>query len=149
MIEKFKAREMFADGHTCSQAVLTAFAPRYNLPRDLALKLSCSFGGGMGRQGMTCGAITGAMMVLGLDSGRVQLDDDAARDRNDALVQEFFSRFQEKYKTFDCNELTGIQMSCPEARAQGKEDGSFQQVCPGVVDFAAELVSELLETDAK
>ncbi len=88
-------------------------------------------------------------MVLGLDAGRVQLDDDAARDRNDSLVQEFFSRFMEKYKTFDCNELTGILMSCPEARAQGKEDGSFQQVCPGVVDFAAELVSELLETDAK
>ncbi len=149
MTEISQARKMFEEGHTCSQAVLTAFAQRYDMDPDLALKLSCSFGGGMGRQGLTCGAITGAMMVLGLDAGRVDLDDDASRERNDALVQEFFARFKMKFKTFNCNELTGVDMACPHARAQGKEDGSFQDVCPGVVGFAAELVTELLEIDAK
>ncbi len=103
----------------------------------------------MGRQGMTCGAVTGALMVLGLETGRVDPDDDGAREQNDALVQDFFGRFQEKYKTLNCNELTGVQMSCPEARAQGKEDGSFERVCPGVVDFAAELVEELLNIPKK
>lgn len=149
MPEISKARSLFADGHTCSQAVLTAFASRYNLPEELALKMSCSFGGGMGRQGMTCGAITGAMMVLGLHAGRVDLADDVSRERNDALVQEFFARFKDKFKTFDCNELTGVEMSCADARALGKEDGSFERVCPGVVGFSAELVTELLEIEPK
>ncbi len=143
-----KAQEMFADGHACSQAVLTTFAERFDLPRDLALRLSTSFGGGMGRQGLTCGAVTGAIMVLGLAAGRVDPDDAAARDRSDALVQEFFRRFREKYNVMSCNELTGVEMSDPEARASGKEDGAFDRVCPGVVGFAAELVTELLELES-
>lgn len=143
------AQKMFEEGHACSQAVLAAFAHRYNLPRELALKLSCSFGGGMGQQGMTCGAVTGALMVLGLDAGRVHQDDTAAREKTDALVQDFFARFTEKYKVFNCNELTGVDISCAEGRAQGKDDGSFDRVCPGVVSFAAELVAELLENDLK
>jgi C_GCAxxG_C_C family probable redox protein len=147
MNESKKAQEMFAEGHACSQALLAAFANHYDLPRETALKLAGSFGGGMGRQGLTCGAVTGALMVLGLDAGRVDIEDDAARDRNDTLVQDFFRRFQEKYGTLDCNELTGVQMSCAEARTAGKEDGTFDRVCPGVVGFAAELVTELLEIE--
>lgn len=149
MTESSKAQKMFEEGHTCSQAVLTSFSHHYNLPEELALKLACSFGGGMGRQGMTCGAVTGALMVLGLDAGRVDPDDEEARERNDDLVQDFFARFQDKYKTLNCNELTGVQMSCPDARAQAKEDGSFERVCPGVVGFAADLVTELLEIEKK
>jgi len=57
MAEASKAQKMFEDGHACSQAVLTAFAHRYNLPEELALKLSCSFGGGMGRQGCIFGIL--------------------------------------------------------------------------------------------
>jgi len=141
------AKKMFDDGHACSQAMLAAFAERYGLTQDLALKLATSFGGGMGRQGLTCGAVTGALMVLGLDAGRVDLEDDAARERTDALVEEFLRRFQEKHNYLNCNELTGVQMQDPEARAQAKEDGTFAAVCPGVVGYAAELVTELLEYD--
>ena len=49
----------------------------------------------------------------------------------------------------DCDELTGVQMSCPDTRALAKDDGTFDKVCPAVVDFAAELVTELLETRTK
>ncbi len=139
------ARELFAEGHACSQAVLTAFAPRFDLSRETALRLAGPFGGGMGRQGMTCGAVTGALMVLGLAAGRVDPEDEVARDRTDHLVQEFFRRFREKNQTLICNELTGVQMSCPETRARGKEAGVFDRVCPNLVGFAAELVVELLE----
>lgn len=149
MKESETAQKLFEEGHACSQAFLTAYAHHYGLSEEMALKLACSFGGGMGRQGLTCGAVTGALMVLGLDAGRTDPDDDAARDKNDALVQSFFKRFREKYNTLNCNELTGVEMAIPEARAKGKEDGKFQQVCPDVVGFAADLVTELLEIDAK
>ncbi len=149
MNESATAQKLFDEGHACSQSMLAAFAHRYNMPQELALKLSSSFGGGMGHQGMICGAVTGALMVLGLDSGRVHQDDDVSREKNDILVQKFFSRFLEKHNTLICNELTGVVMANPEARALGKEDGSFQNVCPAVVGFAADLVCELLEIDAK
>ena len=88
-------------------------------------------------------------MVLGLESGRVDPQDLPARDRNDALVQEFFRRFEDQFTTLNCHELTGVTMACPEARAVAKEDGVFDRVCPNVVSFAAELVTELLEIEAE
>ncbi len=147
MNEIEQAQKMFGEGHSCSQSILATFADRFNLDRVTALKLACSFGGGMGRQGMTCGAVTGSIMVLGLAAGRVDPEDEAARDRSDALVQEFFRRFKEKHTTLNCNELTGVEMACPEARTEANEAGTFDNVCPGLVGFAAEVVTELLELE--
>lgn len=149
MNEIKKAQMLFDEGHACSQSILTAFAGRYNLSSEMALRLAGSFGGGMGRQGMTCGAVTGALMVLGLHAGRLDPDDESSRDRNDALVQEFFRRFRDKFNTLDCNELTGLEMSCPAARDQGNKDGTFEKICPEIVCFAAEQVTELLEWESE
>lgn len=137
------AAEMFAQGHSCSQALLAAFAPRYGLDQDTALKLASPFGGGLGRQGLVCGALTGAVMVLGLHGGRTDPDDAATRDRNDALVRELTGRFRGEGGSVMCNELTGVDIGDPEARAAGKEAGVYDRVCPGLVRFAAALVQEL------
>ena len=60
------ALSRFSEGFSCSQSVLAAFAPELGLDADAALRVSAAFGGGMGRLGDTCGAVTGALMVLGL-----------------------------------------------------------------------------------
>ncbi len=138
------ATSLFGQGHACSQAVLAAFAPRFGLDHVTALKLAAPFGGGMGRLGRQCGAVSGALMVIGLYGGRVDPDDDAARDRNDALVGEFMTRFEDHFGSSVCSELTGVDMRDPAARSAAKESGTFDRVCPGCVERAAELVEELL-----
>ena len=64
------AGSRFSEGFSCSQSVLAAFAPELGLDADAALRVSAAFGGGMGRTGGTCGAVTGALMVLGLQIWR-------------------------------------------------------------------------------
>ena len=64
-----KARELFKSGCNCSQAVFLAFADRYGIDDDTALKLASSFGGGMGRSREVCGALSGALMVNGMETG--------------------------------------------------------------------------------
>ena len=70
MTQKEDATIYFADTFNCSQAVFTVFGKEQGLTEDQCLKIGCAFGGGMGRQQYTCGAVTGALMSLGLHFGR-------------------------------------------------------------------------------
>lgn len=145
--EARQAVEMFNAGHACSQSVLAAFVDRYNLSRDTALQMSCSLAGGFGGSGLTCGAVTGALLVLGLHAGRIDPTDQAARDRTDSLVQAFLERFRAQHGSLICNELTGIDHADVQARAQAKEDGIFDSVCTKLVEQAAQIVGEIIEED--
>ena len=65
------ANDRFAQGFSCSQSIFSAFVLQLGLSTETALKLSSPFGAGMARQGQVCGALTGALMVLGLQQGNV------------------------------------------------------------------------------
>jgi C_GCAxxG_C_C family probable redox protein len=143
--ETENALALWNNGNACSQSVLGAFAERYGLSEETALKLSCSFAGGLGGLGLTCGAVTGALMVLGLEAGRVDPTDQAARDRNDELVRRFVERFQGEHGSIICDELTGVPHADPQALQKAKDEGHFDRICTGLVKRAAELVSELIE----
>jgi hypothetical protein len=62
----------FAEGFSCAQAVCAVYGPLYGMEREMALRAAGAFGGGMGRSGQTCGAVTGAMIVIGLKHGKIQ-----------------------------------------------------------------------------
>lgn len=138
------AVSMFNTGYSCSQAILASFAPQFGLDRDLAIKMAGPFGGGIARQGLQCGSISGAIMVLGLHSGRLDPEDAATRDKNDKLVREFMARFQDKHGSFNCNQLTGVDISDFQTREKAQDDGVYDRICPNLVGFAAELVQELI-----
>ena len=102
-----KAAELFCSGCNCSQAVLGAFAEDCGMDFEAALRLSSSFGGGMGRLRETCGAVTGLFMVAGLLKGYVDTDDKASKDNHYKLIQELANEFKAIYGTYNCNELLG------------------------------------------
>lgn len=102
-----KAAELFVSGCNCSQAVFGAFAEDCGIDFETALKLSSSFGGGMGRLRETCGAVTGMFMVAGLLKGYSDTDDKEAKDNHYKLIQELANEFKGVYQTYNCNELLG------------------------------------------
>ena len=104
----------FKEGNTCSQAIFSTYAIQFGLNREIALKLSCPFGAGMGRMGETCGAVTGAFMIIGLIYGRVSAEDEKAREKTDNLVQEFVKRFKSRNDSIICYELIGCKIDTPE-----------------------------------
>jgi C_GCAxxG_C_C family probable redox protein len=142
-----RAVACFEEGFSCSQAVLSAFAPQLGLERELALKVSGAFGGGMGHLGETCGAVTGAFMTIGLKHGRTQADDAETKERAYRLVQQFASAFQERHGSILCRELLGADLSTLEGRERVQETGISATLCPGFVRSAAEILNELFETD--
>ena len=82
MTKSEKAINYFQNSFNCAQAVFTPFGLDMGVPEDHCLKIACAFGAGMGRQQCTCGAVTGAMMVLGLHFGKGMGDDNFEKGRN-------------------------------------------------------------------
>ena len=139
-----KAASLFNDGFNCSQSVFASFAVDMGMERDVALKTAQSFGGGMAQMGQTCGAVTGAFMVIGLKYGRTRADDDEAKRRTYALVREFVEQFKARNGTILCRELLGCDISTPEGNRAAKEKGLFSTVCPGFVRDAVGILEKIL-----
>jgi C_GCAxxG_C_C family probable redox protein len=124
--------------------VLGGFAERYQLSKEQASRVGCAFGGGMARSGQTCGAVSGAMMVIGLAHGATTGDDQASRDKTYALTRELWSRFQDRHGSLACRELLGVDIGTPEGREAAMRTGLFKTRCPAFVRDAAAMVGQLL-----
>lgn len=127
------------EGFSCSQAVLSAYGTEFGLDREIALKVSGAFGGGMGRMGGTCGAVTGAFMVIGLKYGKTKAEDNQTREKACSLVREFVAEFESRNGSIICRELIGGDIGTPEGMRTARN------VCPELVTDAAEIIERLLE----
>jgi len=98
----------------------------------------------MARTGDTCGAVTGALMVIGLNHAKTRKDDDDSRERAYALAQEFMDAFRERNRSLLCREILGADVSTPEGIAEVRKKDLFRTVCPKFVRDAAEILEGLL-----
>ncbi len=110
----------------------------------MALKVAGAFGGGMGRLGETCGAVTGALMVIGLKHGKIKDDDDEARERTYELAQEFTARFRARNESLLCRELLGHDLNTPDGMKAVADKQLFLALCPRFVRQAAEILEQIL-----
>ena len=134
---------IFSQSFNCSQSVFSAFAPQFGLDEQTALKLASPFGGGVARRGEVCGAVTGALLALGLARGA---DKPAGKEEIYRLSQEFMRLFEEKHGTILCRDLIGCDLSTPAGHQAAAEKQVFTTICPGLVSDAVEIVQSLLET---
>jgi C_GCAxxG_C_C family probable redox protein len=133
----------FKEGCNCSQAILATYGEALGLERETALRLACGFGGGM-RLGDTCGAVTGALMVIGLKYGPQTCPGQPAKAETYRLVQEFTARFANSRGSVMCRDLLGCDISTPEGLQRAQTDQLFVTVCPEMVRTAAEILEEML-----
>ena len=138
-----KAVSLFGGDCNCAQAVLGAYADELEVPPDLACRIACGFGGGM-RRADTCGAVTGALMVIGLKHGPARCGDEEDKDLACRLAAEFQQSFASRHGSTICRELLGCDVSTEEGHNQAKEQGLFDRRCPGYVRDAAVILQELL-----
>jgi len=140
-----KATQLFAAGYSCSQSVLASRAEQFGLETETALKLSAAFGGGLGRQGEVCGAVSGALMVIGLENGHITPEDKAAKEHTYELTRRFIAEFTRRNGTIQCRDLLGCHIGAPEGMKQAQEQNLFKTVCPKLVAEASQILSEMLD----
>lgn len=139
------ARRLFEEGYNCAQSVFAAFCDETGMDRASALKLSSSFGGGMGRLREVCGAVTGMFMVAGLLYGYDETADDDLKAAHYRLIQELALAFREKNGSFICRELLGLQEEGVSAPVPEKRTQAYYQArpCSELVACAADMLDEL------
>lgn len=137
------AMELFEEGYNCAQSVFLAFEDMYEMDRKTALKLSSSFGAGMGRLREVCGSVSGMFMVAGMLYG---YDDPKATDvktAHYARIQELAADFEAQNRSIVCRELLELnvkkQEPTPEART---EEYYKKRPCKELVGMAAEIMEQ-------
>lgn len=143
------AGDLFLEGYNCAQAVFLAFSDVTGYDRETALRISSSFGGGMGRMREVCGAVSGAFMVAGVLWGYTELDD-TKKMQHYALVQEIARRFKEKNQTIICREILK-GMGSDTAPTPSVRDAVYyrERPCVRMVEDAAAVIDELIQEKAE
>ena len=104
-----RAVENFMAGYGCCQSVVAAFADLYGLDDTLAKKVAAGFGGGVGRLRMMCGAVSGIVMLVGLDCGQTEGSDREGKSACYKVVQELLARSKQENGSLICAEILGIK----------------------------------------
>ena len=134
----------FRGGLNCAQAVVTAYADAMQFDKNLALSISCGFGGGMGRLQKTCGAVTGSFMVMGIHNCGKYTDNTERKDKTYAMVKEFSKRFTSIHGTLDCRDLMHCDMNTDEGKQYVKDNNLHEVVCEKCIADAIGIISRLL-----
>ncbi len=138
-----KAVEYYNNNFNCSQGVFTAFATELGIDEKLALRLGTNFGGGE-RKGEVCGAVAGALMVLGLRCGHCDSDDLESKSRAYKISEEFMDRFISRNGSVICRNLLGYDLTNAEDLKMIRNKNLFRTVCPEMVRCAAEILDEMI-----
>jgi len=138
------ATTRFLSGYNCAQAVLDAFRDEAALDEDLALKIATGLGAGMGRKQEVCGAVTGGILVLGLQHGRGSTDDHSATEQTYSRTRELMDRFTAQHGSCLCRELLqGYDLGTEEGLRRAKADDMLNKVCRPCVQTVVEILEKM------
>ena len=144
MTRSEKALEYFKNGFNCAQSVIISFSDILKIEEETALRISSGFGGGMGGMQKTCGAVTGAFMVIGFLKGKYKDGDDDSKELTNELIKEFTNKFIDKYKSINCKKLIDFDLSTKEGKDKAVEEDVFAKKCTSFITHAVELLEEIL-----
>jgi len=131
-------------GGNCAQAVLGAFSETLGLERAVALRIACGFGAGLARSQEVCGAVTGAVMVIGLIHGQERPDELQAKEKTYALTRGLIERFRAEFGSCLCRELLQVDLLTAAGQARYQERPRGDRVCRPCVRGAVRILEAIL-----
>ena len=140
-----EAVEAFRKGLSCSQAIFSVYARDFGIDPETAEKIASPFGAGVAKTGEICGAVSGALMVIGLTQRPEDIHDASSREKVYAKARRFIEEFTARNKSVNCTELVGYDLSDPAQFAEAREKKVFATRCSKIVQDAGEILEGLLE----
>ncbi len=144
MKRKEEAQQSFQKGNNCAQSVLTAYAEPMGFDPKMAHALTSGFGAGMGRLQETCGAVTGAFMVIGLHNSEKIQEHAQSKAASVLMIQQFTKSFTAVHGSIKCGELLQCNLNTIEGQARFKEQELGKRICEACVGDSVELLDKML-----
>lgn len=144
MNKEQKARQLFKSGYNCAQSVFCAFAQEFGLDIETALKLSSSFGGGMGRLREVCGAVSAMFMIAGLKYGYTTNNDDKAKEKHYTLIQKLAKDFENQNGSIICRDLLGLDVKKDSPTPQKRTEEYYKtRPCEELIASACKIIESV------
>jgi C_GCAxxG_C_C family probable redox protein len=143
-IVKEKAIKFFQSGLNCSQSVFLAYSERFNIDNELALSLSCGFGGGMGRLQETCGAVTASFMIISLFNCNKYHDNNDRKEFTYSMIQDFNEKFILLFGTTNCRSLIKCDLKTSEGRRFAKNNKLFDNICTQCIAGSVTILENMI-----
>jgi len=138
------ALELFSLNYNCAQSVLLPFSEILNTDRAMLEKIACGFGGGMGRLQKTCGAVTGAFMVISLYTANTTPDHDTCTELVRTRIKAFHRQFIALHGHSDCRDLLGHDVNTETGAKYIREHNLYDRVCVPCVESAVKILQEMI-----
>ena len=140
------ALSCFYNGFNCAQSVFSSFHDELNIDMDFALKLSCGFGGGMGRKQEVCGAVTGGLLVIGANYGQDTLGDKENTEDTYLKTRILMDTVREAHGTYICRELVkDCDFLTEEGQKKFQDLDLKKNVCSECIKTVIETVEEIIK----
>lgn len=137
-----EAVSRFNEGYNCAQSVLLAVQKFWDMENPLEPKVASGFGGGIGRRGSVCGALTGGVIAIGLRYG-TNTPSSNAREQAYSKALEFYERFEKECGSVLCRDLIGYDLTNPEELEAARSADTFRQKCVHIIGKAVEALIDM------
>jgi C_GCAxxG_C_C family probable redox protein len=129
----------FRSGYNCAQAIFSTYCGLFQIDEGQAKSIAAGFGAGFGGLQKTCGAVSGALMLIGL---RYHDEKDVAGSKRQtyARVREFVAEFEKKNETVRCLDLLGVDLDTAEGMKRVREERLFDTKCEQYIRDVCEIV---------
>lgn len=144
-----RAVDYFMQGYGCCQSVVAAFADIYGLDEKLALEIAAGFGGGVGKMRMMCGAVSGLVMLIGLEEGQTEGADNEGKSHCYKIVQQLLEESKQQNGSIICAEILGLKGYEKAANSYVASERTAEyykkRPCAAKVESAARIFADYLE----
>lgn len=137
---KEEAAKLFKEKYNCCQAILLPYSKLFNIDKETALKMASGFGGGIARTGEVCGAINGAVIVLGLKYGFSDNKDIDKKEKVNEIIREFIKKFKQSHKNIYCRNLL--------TEDEETTHKMHSEKCLTIIEEICDLLDEYLDNDS-
>jgi len=131
-------------GYNCAQSIIKAYASEVGMNQEDAVRMASALGGGVGRNGHICGAVSGAALIIGMKFGTTDPANFQAKEKAYNKTNELLEKFSAENKSVLCKELLGYDIKTPEGLKQARESGVMVQKCPALVSSAGKILESII-----
>jgi C_GCAxxG_C_C family probable redox protein len=137
--------ESYAEsGFLCSESVLLSLCDHLQISSDLVPRIATGFGAGIGGQGLVCGAISGAVIALGIKFGRDQPEKKGYKPY--WFAAEFLKRFRRDWRCWTCHELTGCNLTTDAGRKKYDDNKLWETRCRKLIATASGIAYDIIHS---
>lgn len=142
-----KAAGYMKTGYNCSKAIVKTYAEDVGINEEEIVKIASVLGGGIGRTGHVCGAVSGAALIIGAKFGSTDNTKLESKDKAYQKGRELLERFAAENKSILCSEIIGYDINSKEGLMQARQAGVFAQKCPRFVASAARILEAIISEE--